>query len=151
MVAALNLLASFSLAVPIGECSSASSIILCKKLIYSEVVGESIALFARQLDPGFTPNDIPESCVATCQTFSQTLTSGVRILSFYYRKLYLTVCTQSCTTLSCLCTDAIASGIDACLSCAVDANIPDFNKTVADQTINGAPLRATILAPHADR
>ncbi len=64
MVAALNLLASFSLAVPIGECSSASSIILCKKLIYSEVVGESIALFARQLDPGFTPNDIPESCVA---------------------------------------------------------------------------------------
>ncbi|KJA14532.1 hypothetical protein HYPSUDRAFT_208651 [Hypholoma sublateritium FD-334 SS-4] len=100
MAAVLSLAVSFVLAGPV-------------------VVGEHLALFARQLDPGFTPNDIPSACVAPCQTLTQTITSG------------------SCTTLSCLCTNSIASGLESCLSCAVKENIPDFNKTVADQTING--------------
>ncbi|KAF8181323.1 hypothetical protein BJ912DRAFT_1145546 [Pholiota molesta] len=77
------------------------------------------ALFARQLPSGFTPGDIPQACVPTCQALSSSLGSG------------------TCSDLSCICTNAIDSDIRSCLDCGLKAGVPNVNQTFIDQTVSG--------------
>jgi len=100
----------------------ATSALLALPSVLAEPSISLANIFARQFT-GFDPSQIPADCLN-----NQCTTAYVAASSCL---------TGSCVNLDCLCTTAVIGSAKDCFQCIVDAQVPGFTQTIADDTING--------------